>query len=101
MQAAKYNLETEQLTLNKDVLQTKSDIQSSESKLKNYELQVEQAQEALKLANIRYRNGIITNLELLTAQTNLQDAELGKIQLEYNLLLSKLQLNKLGGVKFW
>src|ERR1019366_1352253 len=101
MQAATYNLDEQKLNLNANILQTKSDIESSAAKLRNYELQVDQAKEALHLANIRYRNGIITNLELLTAQTDLQNAELGKIQLEYNQLLSKLQLNKLGGTKFW
>lgn len=100
-QAAKYNLEVTRLNLNKDILQAKSDIEASANKLKNYELQVEQAQEALKLANIRYKGGIITNLEVLSSQTDLENAQLGRIQLEYNLLLSKLQLNKYGGVKFW
>ena len=47
------------------------------------------------------RRGVITNLELLTAQTNLQNAQLGKIQLEYKLLLSKLDLNRIGGTRFW
>ena len=101
MQAAQYNLEAQKINLNKDILQTKSDITATGSKIKNYTLQIDQANEALKLANIRYRNGVITNLELLTAQTDLQNAQLGEIQLEYNLLLSKLQLNKLGGTKFW
>lgn len=101
LQANTYALEAQKLSLNKDILQAKSEIGSQEQKLGNYELQVQQAQEALSLAGIRYKAGVITNLELLTAQTNLQDALLGKIQLEYNLLLSKLELNRLGGVKFW
>jgi outer membrane protein TolC len=101
LQANTYALETQKLSLNKDITQAKNDVAATENKLKNYELQVEQANEALSLANTRYRGGVITNLELLTSQTNLQDAQLGKIQLEYNLLLSKLDLNRIGGVKFW
>lgn len=101
LQAHTYSLESQKLSLNKDILQTQSDIASTEQKLQNYQLQVAQAEEALNLANIRYKGGVITNLELLTAQTNLQDSRLGEIQLEYNLLLSKLALNKLGSVKFW
>ena len=101
LQATTYALEAQKLSLNKDISQAKNDVAATENKLKNYELQVEQANEALSLANTRYRGGVITNLELLTAQTNLQDAQLGKIQLEYNLLLSKLDLNRIGGVKFW
>ena len=101
LQATTYALEAQKLSLNKDISQAKNDVAATENKLKNYELQVEQANEALSLANTRYRGGVITNLELLTAQTNLQDAQLGKIQLEYNLLLSKLDLNRIGGTKFW
>lgn len=101
LQANTYALEAQKLSLNKDIAQAKTDVSATQSKLQNYELQVEQANEALSLANTRYRGGVITNLELLTAQTNLQDAQLGKIQLEYNLLLSKLDLSRIGGVRFW
>lgn len=101
LQASTYSLEAQKLSLNKDIAQAKNDVDATQRKLKNYELQVDQANEALSLANSRYRGGVITNLELLTAQTNLQDAQLGKIQLEYNLLLSKLDLNRIGGTKFW
>ncbi|MBS1611707.1 MAG: TolC family protein [Bacteroidetes bacterium] len=101
MQANTYALEAQKITLNKDIMLAQNDIAASEEKLKNYELQIKQADEALTLANARYKSGVITNLELLTSQTNQQDAMLGKIQLEYNLLLAKLELNRLGAVKFW
>ena len=101
VQAAKYNIETTKMNLDKNILQAKSDLEATNGKLKNYETQIDQAKEALNLANIRYRSGVITNLELLTAQTNLQDAELGKIQLEFMVLQSTLALNQIGGTKFW
>jgi outer membrane protein len=100
-QANVYALEGQKISLNRDILQAQTDIAASQEKLTNYDLQVNQAEEALKLADVRYKAGIITSLELLTAQTNLQDVQLGKIQFEYNLLLSKLELNRLGSVKFW
>jgi len=81
LQASTYALEVQKLSLNKDIAQAKNDVTATQNKLKNYELQIEQANEALSLANTRYKGGVITNLELLTAQTNLQDAQLGKIQL--------------------
>jgi len=101
LQASTYALEAQKLSLNKDIAQAKNDVDATQRKLKNYELQIDQANEAVSLANARYKGGVITNLELLTAQTNLQDAQLGKIQLEYNLLLSKLDLNRIGGTRFW
>jgi outer membrane protein TolC len=101
VQAAKYNIEATKMNLDKDILQAKSDLEATKSKLQNYESQIEQAKEALDLANIRYRAGVITNLELLTAQTDLQSAQLGQIQLEFQVLLSTLTLNQIGGTKFW
>ncbi|MFN8285515.1 MAG: TolC family protein [Chitinophagales bacterium] len=101
MQANTYALEAQKLSLNKDIQQSKEDITANRQKLNNYKMQLQQADEALKLANTRYKSGIITNLELLTAQTNLQDAQLGEIQLQYNVLLAELELNRLGAVKFW
>jgi outer membrane protein len=101
VEAAKYNIATTKMNLDKNILQARSDLDATRAKLKNYELQVDQAKEALDLANLRYKSGVITNLDLLTAQTNLQDAELGKIQLEFNILLSRLTLNQIGGVKIW
>jgi outer membrane protein len=101
VEAAKYNIETTKMNLDKDILQARSDLEATKGKLKNYEAQIDQAKEALNLANIRYKAGVITNLELLTAQTDLQNAELGKIQLQFQVLLSTLTMNKLGGTKFW
>ena len=101
LQAAKYNLELQKITLDKDVQQAKDDIDANRNKLTNYVSQIEQAKEALNLANIRYRNGVITNLELLTAQTDLQDAELGQIQLQYSLTLAKMRIIQLSGKRYW
>ena len=89
------------MNLDKDIQQAKSDLEATTAKLKNYDIQVEQAKEALNLANIRYKAGVITNLELLTAQTDLQNAQLGQIQLAFYRLQSTLTLNKIGGTKFW
>lgn len=100
-QAAKYNIEATKLNLDKDILQAKSDLAATAAKLKNYNVQIEQAKEALDLANIRYKAGVITNLELLTAQTDLQNAQLGQIQLQFQVLQSTLTLNQIGGTKFW
>ena len=101
IEAAKYNIEATKMNLDKDVAQAKSDLLATTTKLKNYEIQVEQAKEALNLANIRYKAGVITNLEMLTAQTDLQNAELGQIQLQFQVLLSTLTINQIGGTKFW
>jgi len=101
VEAAKYNIQTEKINLDNQILQAKSDLKATRDKLTNYTIQIDQAKEALNLAEIRYKAGVITNLELLTAQDEVQNAELGAIQLQFQVLLSTLTINKLGGTKFW
>lgn len=56
-----------------------SDIASSKSKIELLTLQVQVAQKAYHQAEVNYRTGAITNLELLTSSTNVTNA---KLQLE-------------------
>jgi len=99
--ASKFSTEIQSLNLKNGVEQSVSEIKSSKEKLRLSESQVQQAQYAVKLAETRYKNGVITSLEQLTAQTNLQEAQLNKIQFEYQLRLAYLELNRLAAVKFW
>jgi outer membrane protein TolC len=98
---SKSALETQQLTLSKDILNSLDDIKKNLKKLSSIDTLLEQAQMALDLAVDRYKGGVITNLDLLTAQTNFQDAQLNKLQVEYNLALSKIELNRLTGRRWW
>jgi outer membrane protein TolC len=65
------------------------------------EQNVTQAQYALKLANVRYQNGVLTNIEIEAAQTALQDAQFTQLQYQYLMALAKLEMNRLSGVRFW
>lgn len=56
-----------------------NDISSSKSKIELLSLQVQVAQKAYRQAEVNYRTGAITNLELLTSSTNVTNA---KLQLE-------------------
>jgi outer membrane protein TolC len=92
---------TQKLTLSKDILNAIDDIKKNEKKYMSADTLIAQARMALDLAGERYKRGVITNLDLLTAQTNLQDALLNKLQTEYNTALSKLELNRLAGRRWW
>ena len=94
-------LETQRVTLNKDLLNALDDLKKNQTKFSGSDTLIEQATMALKLANERYKLGVITTLELLTAQTNYQDALLSRLQYEYNLLLTKLEMNRLAGKRWW
>jgi outer membrane protein TolC len=98
---SKNQLETQHLTLSKDILNALDDINKNNKKLSSMDTLIQQARMALDLAVERYKGGVITNLDLLTAQTNYQDAQLSKLQSEYNLLISKIELIRLSGLRWW
>jgi outer membrane protein TolC len=88
-------------TYKKDIQQALADISSNLSKLKNTATQIEQAKAAQDLASIRFKNGVGTNLEITNASTNVQRAALTTLLCEYQLCLSKLELARLMGEKYW
>ena len=90
--ASELALETQKAVLNKDILNSLDDIHKNQKKLASADTLISQAQLARKLATERYKFGVITNLELLTAVSNFKDAQLSQLQFEYNLLLSRMDL---------
>jgi len=88
-------------TYRKDIEQALTDLSSNLERIRNTEGQIEQAKYANTLAANRFKNGVSTNLELTNASTNLQRAQLTKLQYQYQLCLAKVELAKLVGYKFW
>ena len=95
LNSTKLALESQKVNLNKD------DIQKSQKKLASADTLISQAQLAMDLAADRYKYGVITNLDLLTSITNYKDAQLSRLQYEYNLLLSRMELCRLAGIRWW
>jgi len=88
-------------TYRKDIEQALTDLSSNLERIRNTQGQIEQAKYANTLAANRFKNGVGTNLELTNASTNLQRAQLTKLQYQYQLCLAKVELAKLVGYKFW
>ncbi|MBX9780804.1 MAG: TolC family protein [Chitinophagaceae bacterium] len=85
----------------KDVSLAINDIQSTKERIKNTASQITQAKYARELAATRFKNDVGTNLELINASTNVQRAELSKLQYEYQLCISKIELARLTGEQYW
>ena len=60
---------------------------------------VEQAQESLRLANVRYENGMITSVELTDAQLALSQAEVNRLQSLHDYVVGLARLEKAVGQK--
>ncbi len=85
----------------KDIAQAITDIRSNYERINNMKGQIEQTIYAEQLAGTRYKDGVGTNLELTNASTNVERAELTKLQYEYQLCLAKLELAKIMGYQYW
>lgn len=58
---------------------------------------VEQGHEQLRIANVRFQAGVSTNLEVVTAQAALSQAELSRVQAVYNVNVARAQLDRAVG----
>lgn len=97
LNASRYAVETANAQLRQSIAQLNADIRSNQTRLTNLETQVLQARKALQIANARLRNGVITNVELQSAETGVEEAELGRLNFQYQLLLNQLELKRLQG----
>ena len=97
----KYSVDFTNQSLKRDLEAAQNDYDSAKNKLNLSESNVKQAQYALKLANIRFKNGVSTNIEIETAQIALRDTQFTQLQYQYQMALAKLEMNRLSGVKFW
>lgn len=101
VEVAKWNTRGIKDNIRKEATQQLSDIAASRERLQTAETLLQQANRALTLAQSRYKNGVITYLDLQNAQTSLLEAEISKIQYQYQLSVSSLALLQLNGNEFW
>ncbi len=79
------------------VEQAASDLKTSRSKISLTELEVEQAEEARSRAEASYKNGVITNLDLLDAETSVSEAKLLHLQVIYQNVINTYNLREAVG----
>lgn len=101
LEATKYNLTAVNENLQKDIESVKIDIKSNQQLLENVGLQVTQAERALTIAKNRLANGTITNVELESAQTGIEEARLSQLNYQFQLFMNQLELKRLVGEEFW
>jgi outer membrane protein TolC len=101
MDATRQSLQSLEDNIRKDLANVNEDYNNLQLKLENTKLLVQQAQKAYDLAQVRFRNGLITSAELVASQSNVEDARLTQIQLEYQMQLDKLESQKIIGTRIW
>jgi hypothetical protein len=100
-EVTKKSLQTLAYNVQKDLIQIAADHKTITIKLENTFQLIEQAEQAFALAKIRYKEGLITNTELLGIQNNVEDAQLLKLQYQFQLLNLKLESHKVAGTHLY
>jgi outer membrane protein TolC len=76
-----------------EVYQNEANLQAALRKIEQSELQVQQAEEALQLAEVNYSIGAITNLDLLDAQTLLAESKIMLLKARVDSAISIVRLD--------
>jgi outer membrane protein TolC len=76
-----------------EVVESEANVQASQKKVEQGELQLRQASQAYSLAKVRYESGVITNVELLDGSTAISESRLQllKAKIDYTVSLYKLK----------
>lgn len=80
-----------------EVEQAAADLSANRSKIQTSEVQVDHAKQAVSRAGIQYKDGVITNLDLIDAETSLAQAELMHLRVVFQNVLSRYNLLKAVG----
>ncbi len=89
--------ETEQTRreISSEVFQNEAQLNASIQKIKQSSLQVRQAEDALELAKVSFQSGVITNLDLLDAETSAAESKVNllKARADYAVSLARLNIS--------
>ncbi|MEI6754952.1 MAG: TolC family protein [Paludibacter sp.] len=77
-----------------EVVENRANALSALKKVKQSELQLQQASQAYELAEVSYKAGVITNLDLLDSYTSLSESKLAlfKTKIDYSVNIQRLKI---------
>jgi outer membrane protein TolC len=93
MQSLDFETETLRRTITNEVIESEANLAASQQKIDEFELQLAHADKAFSLAQINYKEGTITNLDLLDATTAVAESRLLllKAQIDYTVSTYKVK----------
>ena len=96
-------LETELVKRNitNEITESSSDLKASLKKTDQNEKQLSQAEKAYNLAETSYNSGVITNLDLLDASTNVSEAKLMLLKSKIDNVVCNYRLRSALGIKLY
>lgn len=94
IESCQHETELTKRNISNEVLESRTNIEAAIKKVKQSELQLIQAEQAYNLAEVSYRAGSITNLDLMDSYTALSESKLMlfKTKIDYAINLQKLKI---------
>ncbi len=101
VKSSEFKVRDAELQVAADVQIAIAGLEAVSGKLATTQIQITQAREAARRARTRHANGLVTNLELLDSELALSQAELMRLQAQYNYTLSVYALKRAVGEVIW
>ncbi len=96
-QYTKANYDLVKRAVELDVKQAYLNYQSAKSMIDDSKKGLESAQENNSVVEVRYKNGLATNIEILDAQTSLTKAKTDLLSAQFDLIIADAQIKKSAG----
>jgi outer membrane protein TolC len=96
-----YEIEIQKRKIENEVIENLENLKTSQKKLEQFKLQLSQAEEAYSLAEINFKDGAITNLDLLDASTNVSESRLLLLKVKIDYLLNTYKLKASLGIRLY
>ncbi len=100
-EAAAFDRQNTEAQIEAEVAQAVTTLNTSYDNITRARLQVQQANEAARLARLKYTNGIITNLDLLDSEIAVSQAEIAQLNTVFEYTLNTYQLKRALGVPLY
>ena len=100
-EAAGFARENTESLIDSEVRQAVTRLNTAYEKIERSRLQVRQANQAAELARKKYTNGVITNLDLLTSEISVSEAEINQLSTIFEYTLDTYQLKKALGLPLY
>lgn len=97
LENTKYGFETLRQSIDLQLKQASTDLTNSLEVLKSQQENMELAQEIARVAKIKFQEGVGANLEVVTAETDLRQAQTNYYAAIYDALIAKVNLDKATG----
>jgi outer membrane protein TolC len=96
-----YETESTKRSISTEVSQAEAYVTSAQQKVKQFELQLVQAEKAYSLAEVSFKAGTITNLDLLDSSTSVSQSRLLLLQARIDYAASLYRLKAALGEKLY